>query len=293
MPSRSIILAIVVFWLATTGWLIYRDLRLRLLPGEPPPYTIDLADEAEMSTIRWSVFRDDHPKPTGYAKTKVRYNEADDMFEISGEFKLWSSGIMQGSADMLFEGVYSVTREGRLRAIDARATLFQATDARTTLLKGTDVLGSARIEGTVQDRRFKPRLTLDVRGALHLERDLPTVEVSERGNVLNPLQPVNRLGGLRKGQHWRMPLVHPLNDAISAAVSSLLKQEVPGVSSLDAEVLPETHALEWGHILVPCLVVEFTGEDVRVRTWVRESDGSVLRQEVEQHGEKLALQRDY
>jgi hypothetical protein len=293
MPSRSIILAIVVFWLATTGWLIYRDLRLRLLPGEPPPYTIDLADEAEMSTIRWSVFRDDNPKQTGYAKTKVRYNEADDMFEISGEFKFWSSGIMQGSADMVFEGLYSVTREGRLRAVDASATLFQATDARTTLLKGADALGKARIEGTVQDRRFKPHLTLDVRGVLHLERDLPIVEVSERGNVLNPLQPVNRLGGLRKGQHWRMPLVHPLSDALSAAVSSLLKQEVAGVSSLDAEVLPETHVLEWGHTLVPCLVVEFTGEDVRVRTWVRESDGTVLRQEVEQHGEKLALQRDY
>ncbi len=287
MPGRYTVLAIVAFWLSTTGWLFYRDLRLRLLPGEPPPYTIDLADEAEMSTIRWSVLKDDQTKSTGYAKSKVRYNEADDTFEIAGELKLWSSGVMQGNADVILDGMYAVTREGKLRSIDANVTVTRE------VAPHRQIEGHGQIRGPVKDRQFAPHLSVNVAGLPLIERDLPPVQVSDRGNVLNPFQPINRLGGLRKGQHWRMPMVHPLTDAVSAAVSSLLKQEVAGVSALDAEVLPDTHVLEWGHGLVLCLVVECTGEDIRVRTWVRESDGSVLRQEVEQHGEKLALQRDY
>jgi hypothetical protein len=288
MPGRYTILTILAFWLSTTGWLFYRDLRLRLLAGEPPPYTIDLADEAEMSTIRWSVFKEDQTKPTGYATSKVRYNEADDTFEIAGELKLWSSGVMQGNADVILDGMYAVTREGKLRSIDANVRV-----TREVLPLRPPVEGHGRISGAVKDRQFSPHLSVDVGGLPLIERDLPPVQVSDRGNVLNPFQPINRLGGLRKGQHWRMPMVHPLTDAVSAAVSSLLKQDLAAVSALDAEVLPDTHVLEWGHSLVLCLVVECTGEDIRVRTWVRESDGSVLRQEVEQHGEKLALQRDY
>ena len=297
MPGRYAILAILAFWLTTTGWLFYRDLRLRLLAGEPPPYTIDLADEAEMSTIRWSVFKDDQAKSTGYAKSKVRYNEADDTFEIAGELKLWSSGVMQGNADVILEGMYAVTREGKLRSIEANVTVTRELEP-PRLIEGRVapprlIEGRGQIKGPVKDRQFTPHLSLNVGGLPLIERDLPPVQVSDRGNVLNPFQPINRLGGLRKGQHWRMPMVHPLTDAVSAAVSSLLKQDLAAVSALDAEVLPDVHVLEWGHSLVLCLVVECTGEDIRVRTWVRESDGSVLRQEVEQHGEKLALQRDY
>ena len=289
MPARHYVLAIIVFWMASTAWLFYRDLRPRLLPGEPPPYTIDLADEAEISTIRWSVFKDNQTKPTGYAKTRVRYSEVDDTFEISGEFKLWSTGIMQGNADQVVEGKYRVTRDGQLRGIDARVTVVKTIEARSLL----EIEATGRIEGDVKNRIFTPHLTIDVPSALHLSKDLAPVRVSERGNVLNPLQPVNRITGLKKGQRWRMPLVHPLTDAVSAAVSSIFKYEITEISTLEAEVLPETQLLKWGHALVPCLVVEYTGDDIHVRTWVREADGTVLRQEVEQHGESLVVQRDY
>ena len=67
MPSRPHTLLIVAFWVATMSWLGYRDLRPILLPGQPPPYTIDLADEAQAHVVRWQVYQ--HGRPKGYATT--------------------------------------------------------------------------------------------------------------------------------------------------------------------------------------------------------------------------------
>jgi len=51
--------------------------------------------------------------------------------------------------------------------------------------------------------------------------------------------------------------------------------------------------LFWDGQDVPCLVIKYTGDgDVNARTWVRESDGLVLRQEARQGGDLLSLERD-
>src|SRR2546428_9143554 len=82
MPARSLVLAITLFWIATTGWLFHRELWPRLRPGQPPPYTIDLADEAVRKgpKIPWSVFRGN--KKVGVVQTWIRYREWDDTFEL-------------------------------------------------------------------------------------------------------------------------------------------------------------------------------------------------------------------
>jgi len=45
MPVRRYVLAIVLFWTATTGWLIYCEVWSHRSSGEPPPVSIDLPDE--------------------------------------------------------------------------------------------------------------------------------------------------------------------------------------------------------------------------------------------------------
>jgi hypothetical protein len=280
MPSRFNVLAITAFWLATMGWLSYRDLRLSLLPGEPAPCTIDLADEAEMSTIRWTVFKDDKPKPTGYARTHVKYHEPNDTFEVSAEVKLWAGGVQQGNADHVLESKYFVTRDGQLRGIDAKFTMF----TKDNPPESPQLV--AQIGGDVKDRRFTPHYRVEV-GGRHTEGELAPIAVSGRGSVLNPLQPVNRLTGLKKGQHWQMPFVSPLDDLIPAFLRTT------AIRFLDAKVRSQTELLQWGQSQVSCLVIDYSGEDLRASTWVRESDGTVLRQEATQHGEKLVLQRDY
>src|SRR5207253_2067046 len=55
MPPRWMTWAIVAFWLATTTWLVVREVAPRWRAGEPPPYTIDLTDEVSRQDIHWIV----------------------------------------------------------------------------------------------------------------------------------------------------------------------------------------------------------------------------------------------
>ncbi|MBX3438042.1 MAG: hypothetical protein KF861_11170, partial [Planctomycetaceae bacterium] len=59
MPPRWLSLLIVACWLVLNSWLFYRELLPRLLPGQPPPLTVDLVEEAQtrrISTV-WSVLQ--------------------------------------------------------------------------------------------------------------------------------------------------------------------------------------------------------------------------------------------
>jgi hypothetical protein len=291
MPARHHVLAILAFWLATTGWLFYRDLRPRLIPGQPPPFTIDLADEARALAIHWTVFKDG--KDRGRAATQVSFDERDGTFLVGGEYKLWPNTLRAGEPNQEVLSTYRVTPEGGLRAIHATIKFR---------LFGVEAVGD--FDGQVQHRRLTSHVEARAAGfPRSYTRELPAVPVAERGSVLNPLQPFNRLPGLRKGQSWRMPLVNPVADALS----TLVPQQAATTTFLDAEVLPQTQLLEpiripdrsppnwwWAsrQSPVPCLVIEYTGDDTSARTWVRESDGLVLRQEVTQKGDNLVLQRD-
>src|SRR5207248_2219240 len=88
MPPRYITLVIIAFWMVMSGWLFYSDLWPRLRPGQPPPYAIDLVDEARFreSTNDWVVLQ--NGRDIGYAKTWVDYRAADDTFKLNGQFKL-------------------------------------------------------------------------------------------------------------------------------------------------------------------------------------------------------------
>jgi hypothetical protein len=271
------ILMILALWLATTGWLFYRDLWPRLLPDEPPPFTIELADEVSEQKIYWKLFENGADK--GYAFSWVQYRPDDDTFDVSSEFKLFSKGRGgkdgQGNPDQIVESAYRVTRTGELRRVQAQVSI-------TTL--GI----RAKITGRVDGPWLRPHLRL-ASPSFEMDQDLKPVAVSRRGSVLNPLQPLNRIQGLRPGQRWRVPLIDPLEEALSAFMHRSVD---PG--SLDAEVLPQPETLTWGSRkhTDACQVIAYRGEDYQARTWVRASDGLVVRQEATHHGVTMALQRD-
>lgn len=293
MPPRPVILAIVAFWLATSVWLFQRELWPRLRPGEPPPYTIDLVDEARNSSpIRWAVYRGD--EKIGKASTSVSYDETDDTFKLHGvmeQLELYRSRFPGGPVVKVQKvaSMYRVSREGELREIVVDLA------GSAELLGGFerfDLL--AHVAGRVEERRFAPHGYVEWPGGKK-ELKADPVAVSTYGSVLNPLHPVNRILGLRPGQQWRMPLVDPLADALAAVVADTVAAKLPGLSSgprfLDA-VVSGPQDLAWGGQEVSCLVIEYKGDsEVTARTWVRVSDGLVLRQEARQ-GDLLVLQRD-
>jgi hypothetical protein len=60
-------------------------------------------------------------------------------------------------------------------------------------------------------------------------------------------------------------------------------------------VLAEPQYIEWDGAPQPCFVIDYraeSGDDFTGRTWVRTSDGLVLRQEARSNEETLVLQRE-
>src|SRR5262249_27536241 len=80
MPSRPVTALTVLFWLGPLGWFGYREIWPKLLPGDAPPFVIELADEAtsqiampdklRSADALWNLYRDNEPKPIGIAQTR-------------------------------------------------------------------------------------------------------------------------------------------------------------------------------------------------------------------------------
>ena len=293
MPPRWLSVPIIVFWLATTGWLFYQDVWPSLLPGQAPPFTIDLEDEVQtqQAHIHWSVFYND--RPYLQAETWVEPNPADETFALQARVRPLATGPKdEAGAAAPFGGlvqlrkstsVYRVARNGDLRSVSVEFTVEAHAGALI-------VPGDGSLSGEVKDGQFHSRLRLSspLLSGKTIEKELEPVAVSTHGSVLSPLHPVNRIAGLRPGQTWRLPLVDPIKDALTALATGEPGQEIV----VSARVLPQTQILTWNNQPTECLVVEYQGDDVSARTWVQVGTDLVLRQESERDGERLAMQRE-
>lgn len=290
MPSRFTILGILAFWLFTSGWLFYRDIWPGLRPGEAPPFVIDLADEASAraSHIRWKVFKNGMDK--GYAVTSVQNNPAEDMYELHCEFKFFThKGEMQLEPDQIIASMYGVSPEGDLRRVRVSLVFKDVPKkgASTEIFRG-------EIRGNVANQRFKPHVYVEMPTKFDFE--LQEAMLTTHGSVLNPLQPLNRLAHIRPGQRWHMTLMDPLAAVFKAQPFLKPFQKLtPEISWLDAEVRPKPEILMWGRDTpapVPCLVIDYRGDQVVGQTWVRADDFLVLKQELDRQGEVLTLVRE-
>src|ERR1700677_4759883 len=70
MPPRIVVALIVAFWLASTGWLGYHYWWRWLGTDNPPPVTVELADEAVPQTAQWSIWRGG--RKVGKANTSMK-----------------------------------------------------------------------------------------------------------------------------------------------------------------------------------------------------------------------------
>jgi hypothetical protein len=319
MPPRSVTLAIVAFWLGTTGWLAYHDLWPRLRSAEPPPFTIDLTDEVSVGdvtglrgpgaqftarAIAWSIKL--RGKNIGYAKTWVQRHE-DRTFEMLAELR-FDPKLEVGPLEVKrLTSSYHVTSSGELLGLGVRGRLKDPSgllrafveSLGVVTMKDTEV--EVGIEGDVKDGLFKPRAlfydtdpTKPPAQAL-LKKELPEaflklhpVPISEGGTVLNTMQPLHRLVGLREGQTWRVPRIDPLE----AVLATLNLGGAPRTRYLDAHVSADT--LSWDRRDEPCWRIDYDepGRPDAARTWVRRRDGLVLQQEARHEGTEMVLRRD-
>src|SRR5262249_23835181 len=150
---------------------------------------------------------------TGRAYIKTEYLKDRDLFSIEGEFKLWFSSEMRGIADLTVETNYVVNREGEMREMILDGTWLVGGES-----SGLRVIG--RLDGVVKDGVVQAHVKGKFLGT-EFERDLAPIPLTARGSVLNPLQPVNRIWGVRRGQKWRVPLVHPMRDVVAQASGAI------------------------------------------------------------------------
>jgi hypothetical protein len=320
MPPRCVTLAIVACWLGTTGWLAYREVWPRLRGGEPPPVTIDLTDDLSLSdaagidhqanklaarTVSWKV--ELQGKQIGYAMTtvlrrkdrtfdlmsRIDFAEADEndtslKKKLKLPFKIEVSSVTCS---------YHVTRAGALRGLTVMVTLKDVGGFVPLGPKGSEY--KVGVDGEVEDGQLVPRAVLFEPDTVRrgprdnlVKKELPIklqpVPVPERGTVLNTLQPVNRLTGLRAGQTWSVPRVDPLEYVMAA----FRLGGRPRARYLDAAVA--TGTLSWDRQEVPCWRIDYSapGQKVSARTWVRRRDGLVLMQEAHHQGLSLVLRRE-
>ena len=285
MPSRPIVALIVLFWAATLGLVFQRDLWPRITASGPPPIAVDLTDEAtQYLPIKWKVLRGG--KPIGTLTTKLAYQDADDTFEFTSQYKDLRFDV--GAMQVVFPDVTTrtrVTRSGSLRE-----------QSMTGKLRLGDLQAEAKVEGRNENGVFVGRCEI-ASPLFNLKSDLAPVPVKD-GQALNPLQPVNRIAGIRPGQHWFVHEIDPLGQALAALFKEKFGQGLSLPESkkeaLEARVGDSQELLVWGKSReeASCWVIEYRSGEARAKTWVRASDGKVLRQEATLMDDRISLERE-
>jgi hypothetical protein len=285
MPPRWFCFLVLVLWVLTTGRLLWNDLLPHLLPGNPPPYTIDLVEETETQRmyIPWTLNKDD--QAIMMVRTRVE-KVGRDLFELSAEYLPSEKGKTAPISGMNVKrmfSAYQVNSEGELRGI------------RVEVLGQPDIpwLGNLQfdldlhIEGKVTSGQMAPIVTGKVLGQ-EKRIEMPPVDVPRGGGLLQPLHPVNRIRDLRPGQAWTVPVFDSLADSM---------QSIQGVGSvprvLRARVRPAPEVLEGGKRKPEeCYVIDYTSDEIQATTWVSTRTGLVLAQKVLLNNTRWAMYRD-
>jgi hypothetical protein len=290
MPPRWLCLLIVLFWLACNGWLFWRDLLPRVVPGQPPPYTIDVVEEAQTqrrervqrSAIGWAVYRND--ERVLEASLFVEHPDRE-VFELKADFKP-----PRGSPPVAVNGIllqrmistYRVSSRGDLLGIHAHIIALPELP-----VLGIDTRLVITVAGDVEKGWLRPQRTIKGLGSRAGPFDLPEMAAPRGGSVLLPLHPVKRLRDLRPTQTWQVTLLDPLGHPLAL-------QGFGGEAPLlQARVRAEEEEYTRNRYrAVPCLVIDAEGDGVKVSTWVRRSDGTVLRQDATLGKMRWQLYRD-
>jgi hypothetical protein len=289
MPSRVAVAGIVAFWLATTGFVFYRDIWPRVFATGPPPVSIELADEARQNVpARWTLHR--NGQKVGSLSTQMKYHDADDSFHFTyrySQLELDQSGIVMKVPEATAE--VSMTRAGNLKS----QTMTGKVEVRVA---GLGAQGTIDVRGVVTNGILTGRC--EVKSTLgNLAGDLDPIPVKD-GLPLNPLQPVNRIKHVHGGLQWKVHESNPLQDAVANLFRKKLGDvglrlpEPKAKDSLVAKVESSPQNLRWKGEDVACWVIEYRRAEPVARTWVRVSDGKVLRQEAFEKGENLSFERE-
>jgi hypothetical protein len=270
MPSRLGIVAIVVFWLVGTTWLVVREVVPRFRTGVPPGFVTDVTDEFGGTTITWDIRQKQLSIGTGLSRVERRL---DRTFVLTTDLRFDNLHLAGLAQIKEIWGSYQVDTEGKLKQLK--------TEVRVVLGPLGEVKGE--VKAVVQDGLLVARIFLNGVDKTDLIKPQP-VNVGAHGNILNTMHLVNKVPGLYMGRSWKLPLFDPLGAIL------------PGQKMTPATLIAEVTSapLDWHDKQVPCFRIDYAepGAKASAHTWVRQSDGLVLQQQAIQGGMDLVLVRE-
>ncbi|MFL5329866.1 MAG: hypothetical protein ACJ8C4_13230 [Gemmataceae bacterium] len=289
MPSRSATLVIVLFWLATTGWYLARDVLPYYASDAPPPYVIDLADEAlrQKVPVRWAFSR--NGVFLGTLKTSIEYREADKSADESFQFDCNMKGDIHiakiGEYDVAltdFHDAYRVTRTGELLGTDSDVSFSVS-----------GMLCRLQIRSEIRNGEAALNCRISYPGGV-IKPELDPMPVSRAG-VLNAMHPVHRILGVKPGMRWRAPMVDSITQVQHFVFEQLLRKiglNLPSAARVLTAEVTGPHEFRWRDRSVLCHIIEYRGDEYTARSWIRTTDGAVLRQTASANDVEFALERE-
>jgi len=266
-PAFNVI--VVLFWLATMGWLVAAKILPPLRVGEPPNYASISAESHKDPPACWAIRM--RGRTVGWAANwYVRRPDGISEFYsrvFLAELPLdelapgWLTTVLKpvfSSLDLIDvdkQSWITVDPLGRLSDFESRIRLAGIPDA-------------IRLQGTVEGSRLKLLVRSgDVAATLYQP-------LAANSLMNDELSPQSRMPNLRIGQTWTVPLYTPFRSPHSP------------MDVLQASVEAE-EGIRWDGKRTPVRLVVYRGDpgsgrgsnEVRGRMWVDE-DGLVLRQEV-------------
>ncbi|MFO0948432.1 MAG: hypothetical protein U1D30_21340 [Planctomycetota bacterium] len=284
MPSRSVQAFILIFWIAMTAWLLEREILPRMGFGELT-YKAVLADRAVAEPTTWALTVNGErvgniltlvePREDGSHQLTARANVDGAIFGKLDERVSPGSAPSQVSRspfpNFRVNSDIFVSAQGRLKRFNVQLGI-----------EGANV--TIHLEGVVRDNALELKAS-----------DLPiltgetTIPIQAEAMVFDQFGPLDRIPGLSVGKLWTTRAINPLAAAIApsgwlggaASALEVVRHEVTGVEPL-----------AWKGKAYPCFVVEHRQDRTTAHSWVRCSDGRVLRQEVPIGGVNLTLEQD-
>jgi hypothetical protein len=271
MPSRTIVIAVFCFWIASTTWLVIREIVPLYRAGEPPAFTIDITAEAGGSRSSWTIKFNGQNVGSGFSGVKPR---PDRTFDLFSEWHFVNFRPLNIGEIKKIKGWYRVDKDGNLKELQAELGVVLGRD---------EWLGEAK--GVVKDDLLLMSRQVSVGGVpVDLSGFQPKpIAVPAHGSILNSMHLLDRIPGLRVGRSWEVPLLDPLSLVL------LNKTTLP---SLIAQVHQDQ--LVWQGQSVRCYRIDYAepGKSVTARTWVRMEDDLVLQQEAGHKEMELMLIRE-
>jgi hypothetical protein len=264
MPPRAVTLAVLLFWLATTGWMVYRDQVVET--DLPPVFKFDLADEVTKGKAAdWEVYFQDRLLQDRWHTGLNRDPDAKGQFVLSCSYlnrekRLHLAGL--SVSDLSFQ--YRANRRGEVVALQAKVLADEPGEPGKP---GAQFWVEVRADREADDAwQLRPQ-----------GRGEPAVcRVPSARALFNPLHPSPAVAGLYPGQTWTVVALDPLENVRPGPHQGRYVKTARWHARVTSAELPR----KLGSAL--CWRVDYTAEDgtLRARAWVARLGHMVLQQEV-------------